>query len=351
MKTILASKITLWKSLKKVKSLPSLPNFTSDPNPLESGQSILSICFSPGSISSLNKSDGKIRWRYQFEGFGASSIVASRKFICGNSNKEVFLLGLRSGKIIWKFQPYDSSQSDAEIYSKPILHRDRVYFGDAYGFLYCLMAKTGKLAWKRKVSKGRLGINASPLGYKDLIFVTTTSNIMAAYDFKEGFLAWRVKLPDISLNRSILYKNCLVAIGESSLSFVSLSGKKQKKINCEKIVNCVVFGRYLLWIEKRSTSKGIKDGVERFYLVMHDGKEIKCEFLLENDPTNLICMMRKNRLAISGMSSIDIFSMKSKKVVLRILGNFPGVHHFSKSRIYLSTWDYEVVCLKMPSGS
>ncbi|HOX40310.1 MAG TPA: PQQ-binding-like beta-propeller repeat protein [Candidatus Brocadiia bacterium] len=73
--------------------------------------------------------------------------VAAKGIVCFGSSADdcVYALKASTGEILWSFF------AEGPIRLAPTIHRDRVLFGSEDGFVYCLSAADGALAWKHRI--------------------------------------------------------------------------------------------------------------------------------------------------------------------------------------------------------
>jgi len=82
-------------------------------------------------------------WEIELGGKLSTPTVADGKlFVAQVDQHTIHSLDERSGKTLWKFT------AGARVDSPPTIHRGRVLFGSADGFVYCLRADDGKLVWR-----------------------------------------------------------------------------------------------------------------------------------------------------------------------------------------------------------
>jgi outer membrane protein assembly factor BamB len=97
-----------------------------------------------GELTSLNLSNGSVRWKYKATGpIGESSpCVAGGVVFIGDLNGTVHAVSARDGKGIWTFK------TQGEVKSSPVVVGDRVLIGSYDEHLYCLSSSNGSLIWK-----------------------------------------------------------------------------------------------------------------------------------------------------------------------------------------------------------
>ncbi len=72
--------------------------------------------------------------------------VDGRLFVAAKDKHTIHALDAKTGKSLWTFA------AEARIDSPPTIYRGLLLFGGADGFLYCISANDGELAWKRRLA-------------------------------------------------------------------------------------------------------------------------------------------------------------------------------------------------------
>jgi outer membrane protein assembly factor BamB len=94
----------------------------------------------------------KQAWEIQLGGKLSSVVVAANKvFVASVDTHTVYALDTKDGKTLWSYT------AGARVDSPPTIHRGRVLFGSADGWVYCLRATDGALAWR---------FRAAPVDYR-----------------------------------------------------------------------------------------------------------------------------------------------------------------------------------------
>jgi outer membrane protein assembly factor BamB len=88
---------------------------------------------------------------------------------------------LAQSPIQWKFETGD------RIYSSPLIHNDKVYFGSGDNSIYALDKFTGELIWKKETEGA---VHSSPGQGKGLIFVSSMDGKLYALDQNDGNVSW-----------------------------------------------------------------------------------------------------------------------------------------------------------------
>jgi outer membrane protein assembly factor BamB len=79
-------------------------------------------------------------------GFASSPAVAGDRVYVGANNDALYCFNATTGDVVWKFEAF------YEVFSSPVIHRDRVYFGEGLHYtedatFYCVDADTGEEIW------------------------------------------------------------------------------------------------------------------------------------------------------------------------------------------------------------
>jgi len=72
--------------------------------------------------------------------------AGGRVYVAAKDRHLVYALDAKTGSTLWTFA------AGARVDSPPSIHRGHVVFGCADGYLYCVAAKDGKLAWRRRLA-------------------------------------------------------------------------------------------------------------------------------------------------------------------------------------------------------
>jgi len=85
----------------------------------------------------------KPAWRTELGGKLSSPVIAEgRLFVAAVDSHTVHAIDATSGEPLWSYT------TGGRVDSPPTIYEDRVLFGSADGWVYCLRAKHGKLAWR-----------------------------------------------------------------------------------------------------------------------------------------------------------------------------------------------------------
>jgi outer membrane protein assembly factor BamB len=89
----------------------------------------------------------KRKWKIALKTDLTAPVAANgRVYVAARNLHTIYALDAADGKVAWTFS------SDARIDSAPSIYRGLLLFGGADGFLYCVRASDGKLAWRRRLA-------------------------------------------------------------------------------------------------------------------------------------------------------------------------------------------------------
>lgn len=83
------------------------------------------------------------KWRAEFDGIGSAPVIAAGKvFVAETEAHTLRALDAETGEVLWEFT------ADGRIDSPPTYYQGRLLFGSCDGWVYCLQASDGALAWR-----------------------------------------------------------------------------------------------------------------------------------------------------------------------------------------------------------
>lgn len=94
----------------------------------------------------------EVKWKFEASG-GPSIACAYGRVYFGDYFGYFYCLDGDIGELIWKFHPDESKNVDMSINSTPTIYDKKVYFYNYQGEVYCLSALDGSKVWEYKVQK------------------------------------------------------------------------------------------------------------------------------------------------------------------------------------------------------
>ena len=214
-----------------------------------------------GAIYAIETNTGNLVWKRQLEALWIHSSPAYKLGIIyvgtetsdtgdGKTGKGSFLYALdaKDGRVLWRFESdwrgYDMANF---IHGTPAILEDTVYFGVENGWFYALNKDSGKVIWKKIITKGTrtaareaagtglVGVSTAPaLGYGK-IFVGTWEGNFVALDQKDGTTIWEYNYGNEGTDSSAVLADGKVCFGSHYLDFYCFNEKNGKVIWKEKL--------------------------------------------------------------------------------------------------------------------
>ncbi len=155
-----------------------------------------------GSLFDLNPATGATIWSYHFPDYSGDddapatptyAVINGTAYLFeGVKNGIFYCLNAATGAVVWQ---YDTGyRGDSGIYSSAAYYNGVVYFG-GYKTLYALNASTGAVAWPSPILQPIGSIVSSPSIANGVLYVTTESGNLVAYDPVSGARLWKHNFP------------------------------------------------------------------------------------------------------------------------------------------------------------
>ncbi len=151
-----------------------------------------------GEVVAVDRSDGRLRWRFLAAPIESSPLVVDGLVIVGDRGGNVYALDLGNGQVRWRFRTGAAVKGGASAAGT------RIFIGSYDGYVYALEAATGKLAWRARSPAGG-HLYATPSLAHGLLFIGATNGFVMALDSRTGQLRWSRRLP------SFVYASAAVA--------------------------------------------------------------------------------------------------------------------------------------------
>lgn len=206
------------------------------------GKNLVIATNTSGEVYALNKKNGKRKWSYKTNGkIYSTPAVAGDFVVVGSSDNFIYCLSASSGKLRWKaaaLKPVLGSPaihgktvyiggSDGHfralnlkngatrwnfdgvnnfVVTKPLIYKNKVYFGSWGNEFYALEAATGKLVWKwSNGSANRMFSPAacSPVATNGRVFIVAPDRFMTSLDANTGQVVWRKQMKGVRVRESM----------------------------------------------------------------------------------------------------------------------------------------------------
>ncbi len=148
-----------------------------------------------GGLYAFEAATGNQRWVYRAHGPIASQpVYADETIYVTSGENRVYAVDARSGKWKWQYDRESPESFTIRGYPSPLVLRGKVYVGFSDGYLACLSASTGDVAWARSLAGDAtrfMDVDATPLYYRDTLYVSSYATGVYALDPKDGSTRWR----------------------------------------------------------------------------------------------------------------------------------------------------------------
>jgi outer membrane protein assembly factor BamB len=148
-----------------------------------------------GGMYAFDAATGEQRWVYHAHGPIASlPVYADESLYFTSGENRIYALDARTGKWKWQYDRESPESFTIRGYPSPLVIHGKVYAGFSDGYLACLSASTGDVAWARSLAGDAtrfMDVDATPLFYKDTLYVSSYATGVYALDPKDGSTKWR----------------------------------------------------------------------------------------------------------------------------------------------------------------
>ena len=141
-------------------------------------------------IYGLEAKTGKELWHITTNQavMGAATIHDGVAYIGGGDGR-MFAIDIHTGKVKWSFDELKNY-----VLTRPLVYRDKLYFGCWDTHLYALNLADGSLAWKWNNGKGNPKLSPAsvwPVAADGKIFITAPDRYFTCLDAETGAVVWR----------------------------------------------------------------------------------------------------------------------------------------------------------------
>jgi len=148
-----------------------------------------------GGLYALDADTGVQRWVYRTHAPIASQpVYADEALYFTSGENRIYALDARGGRWKWQYDREAPESFTIRGYPSPLAVRGRVYVGFSDGYLACLAAPSGDVVWARSLAGDAtrfMDVDATPLYYRDTLYVSAYSTGVYALDPKDGSTRWR----------------------------------------------------------------------------------------------------------------------------------------------------------------
>ena len=143
---------------------------------------------------------------------GAATIHNGVAYIGGGDGR-MFAIDIHTGKVKWSFDELKNY-----VLTRPLVYRDKLYFGCWDTHLYALNLADGSLAWKWNNGKGNPKLSPAsvwPVAADGKIFITAPDRYFTCLDAETGDIVWRTnqykvrETVGLSEDSQTVYSKCM----------------------------------------------------------------------------------------------------------------------------------------------
>jgi outer membrane protein assembly factor BamB len=181
-------------------------------------------------IYCVDAQNGKLKWKFKtYDAIDSFPNVVNGKFYVGSFDRFFYCVDAKTGKLVWKIE------TQGEIHNQnPItVHEGVVYFASFDNYLYAADAGTGNVIWKLRT--GQYGNTASPVIYKDVLYINTRDGTLFAIT-KEGKVLWKVSKKTMMSIPVVFEDRIYIGGDDEHLSCLDLDGKELWRFKAQDIV-------------------------------------------------------------------------------------------------------------------
>ncbi len=178
------------------------------------------ISTTEGRVICLDKEDGSSKWQIKLPEELRGAISVSEKLLFVTSiDRTIFALNQSDGSIIWSKQIEPSENRAYEYFSDFEIISNRIYFGTAAGFLYCLDETTGEIIWNLEVGEW---VRSKPLKKQNHIYLGTLEGRLLSIreNNNQPEVVWNQQVGDHGFNANLAASEFgLLATNENMLLY------------------------------------------------------------------------------------------------------------------------------------
>jgi outer membrane protein assembly factor BamB len=180
-----------------------------------------------GALVALDALDGEVRWRYAARGAILEPPVVYRDLIIFSTDADrVIALTRETGSWRWQYERETPEEFTVRGHAGVVLVGDRIYTGFADGYVVCLSATAGEVAWVRTLAGAAtrfVDVNATPAVSGGVVFAASIAGGLYALDAADGTEKWHLDVQNIS-RLTAAGRALYVAAAEAGIYCLDLAG-------------------------------------------------------------------------------------------------------------------------------
>lgn len=178
-------------------------------------------------------------------------LIADNRIIFAGTNRGVVCLSRKSGKLIWKYEPY--SDREESFFSEPIEYNGYLFLLNFEGSLHKVSTKSGKLKYCVKLILEKSGyFYANPALKSGKIYAISNNGCLVCADMNSGGVIWTASLSEGSVHALQVSRNSLVIQVKTCIFVANLKSKKIESFKFNSIVDFWVKKEVFYVLDKKS---------------------------------------------------------------------------------------------------
>ena len=164
-----------------------------------------------GHVYAFERSTGKVRWKYRTTSVPTDIVRIGENVYFGSFQDKWYALKIRTGELVWKFST-GASNEECHFVRSPVADQTYLYLTGLDGVIYSLDAKSGRIAWKKKLPAPA----STALALKDkMLFVGANDNRIYRLNTETGNTVAELPVEALPLGRITLTANGLMLLLEN----------------------------------------------------------------------------------------------------------------------------------------
>lgn len=165
-----------------------------------------------GHVYAFEMKTGKVRWKYQTTSVPTDIVRIGQNVYFGSFQDVWYALKLGTGELVWRFST-GATNENCHFIRSPVADEKHLYLAGLDGFIYCLDAMSGRVAWKQKLT----GAASTALTLKDKdLFIGSRDNRIYRLNAATGKILGELAVETTPMGRITLTTDSLLLLLDNS---------------------------------------------------------------------------------------------------------------------------------------
>lgn len=157
----------------------------------------------------------RIAWNFQAKGSINTQVsIENKKVYFGANDGHIYCLDENSGKLVWKKQLEESSETTRKQFSTISIDGDQIYLGSTGNTFYALDASKGTINWSVKTADW---IRAKPAYDEKQVYVADLSGNFYAFNKNKKAQQWKKQVSTHPIYADLTYSSGKILLNDSDL--------------------------------------------------------------------------------------------------------------------------------------